>query len=223
VITNGPLRAIIPAVYGIPFHLERFKFDDGGRHDHILDSRFDITAKPPDDAVPGQTMLMLRRLLAERFNLRVHTEMRQMPVYRITAAREGKLGPTLRPSAHDCEVLPAQPLSKQEFDANPRPFCRQTLDNSLVGEPGTRRLASNGPIAQLVYAIQSHVNRPVINATGLAGNFEWELKFAIREGIQSPAPSIFNAFRDQLGLNLQAETGPVEVLVIDSVEMPTPN
>jgi uncharacterized protein (TIGR03435 family) len=214
------LRNIITAAYGVPFHLERFQFDDGGRHNHILNSRFDITAKPPDNAPPGQALLMLRHLLAERFNLRVHTEMRQMPVYRVTVARAGRLGPNLRPSAHECDPLPAHPVAKTAIDPNARPFCRQTLDYE---EPGTRRMTSSGPIAQLVTTVQSHVDRPVIDATELSGNFEWELRFVIKEDILSSAPSVFAAFLDQLGLNLQPETGAVEVLVIDAVEMPTPN
>jgi len=61
----------------IPFYLGKFKFDDGGgRHNDVLDSRFDIIAKPPENVALGQAILMLRRLLAERFNLRVHTKIR---------------------------------------------------------------------------------------------------------------------------------------------------
>ena len=93
---------IIPAAFGIPFYLAKFKFDDGGgRHNVVLDSRFDIIAKPPDNALPGQAIFMLRRLLFERFNLRVHTELRQMPVYRITVAQAGRLGPSMRPSTSE--------------------------------------------------------------------------------------------------------------------------
>lgn len=64
VITNGSLRDIIPAAFGIPFYLAKFKFDDGERHNEVLNSRFDIIAKPPDNAPPGQAIVMLRRLLS---------------------------------------------------------------------------------------------------------------------------------------------------------------
>ena len=71
--------------------------------------------------------------------------------------------------------------------------------------------------------VQSRVNRPVIDATELVGNYEWEFSFAGLAASDSGAPSIFDAFRQQLGLNLKPETGAVEVLVIESVAMPTPN
>jgi uncharacterized protein (TIGR03435 family) len=217
-ITNGALRDIIAAAFGIPFYLAKFKFDDGGRHNEVLDSRFDIIAKPPDNMPPGQAILMLRRLLSERFNLRVHTETRQVSVYRITLAQAGKLGPNMRPSAFECDPLPAYPVLKPDPDA--RPFCPETLDNK---ETNTTKKTSKGPIAHLITTIQGRMNRPVIDSTELTGSYEWELRFQSNERIPSPAPSIFNAFREQLGLNLKPETGPVEVLVIDSVEMPTPN
>lgn len=162
---------------------------------------------------------MIRTLLAERFTLRVHTETRQMPVYAITVARPGKLGPDIRPSTDDCDPLPAHAVGKTQ-DPDARPICRLSYDNQ---EPGIRRMTSSGPMAQLVDAVQRNVNRPVIDAAGLSGSFEWELRFAMRESIQSSAPSIFAAIRDQLGFTLEPRTGPVEVLVIDSVEMPTPN
>lgn len=219
VISNGALRDIIPAAFGIPFYLAKFKFDDGaGRHNVILDSRFDIIAKPPDNAPPGQAILMLRRLLSERFNLRVHTEIRQGPVYRITVAQAGRLGLNMRPSTYECDPLPAYPVMKPDPDA--RPFCPETLADK---ETNTAKKISKGPIAHLIATIQGRMNRPVIDSTELTGSYEWELRFQNNERIPSPAPSIFDAFREQLGLSLKPETGPVEVLVIDSVEMPTPN
>ena len=203
----------------IPFYLGKFKFDDGGgRHNDVLDSRFDIIAKPPENVAPGQAILMLRRLLAERFNLRVHTKIRQGPVYRITVAQAGKLGPSMRISTDECDPLPAYPVMKPDPDA--RPLCRETHDNK---ETNTTKITSKSPIAHLITTVQGRLNRPVIDATELAGSYEWELRFQNNERIPSAAPSIFDAFREQLGLNLKAETGPVEVLVIDSVEQPTPN
>ena len=166
IITNGALRDIIPATFGIPFYLAKFKFDDGGRHNEVLNSRFDITAKPPDNAPPGQAILMLQRLLAERFNLRVHTEIRQMPVYRITVAQAGRLGPSMRPSTYECDPLPAYPVMKPDPDA--RPLCTETLDHK---EATTTRKTSKGPIAQLITTVQGGLNRPVIDATALAGSY----------------------------------------------------
>ncbi len=218
-ITNGALRDIIPAAFGIPFYLAKFRFDDGGgRHNDVLDSRFDIIAKPPENAARGQAILMLRRLLAERFNLRVHTEIRQGPVYSDRGSQAGTLGPSMSPSTYECDPLPAYPVMKPDPDA--RPLCRETHDST---ETNTTKITSKSPIAHLITTVQGRLNRPVIDATELAGSYEWELRFQNIERIPSAAPSVFVAFRGQLGLNLKAETGPVEVLVIDSVGMPTAN
>src|SRR5688572_19486756 len=78
-ITNGELRSIIARAYGIDSALERLAMSGGP--DDILTMRFDITAKPPDLAPPGQQLAMLQVLLTERFKLRVHRETRQVPLY----------------------------------------------------------------------------------------------------------------------------------------------
>jgi uncharacterized protein (TIGR03435 family) len=124
----------------------------------------------------------------------------------------------MRISTDECDPLPAYPVMKPDPDA--RPLCRETHDNK---ETNTTKITSKSPIAHLITTVQGRLNRPVIDATELAGSYEWELRFQNNERIPSAAPSIFDAFREQLGLNLKAETGPVEVLVIDSVEQPTPN
>jgi uncharacterized protein (TIGR03435 family) len=67
--------------------------------------------------------------------------------------------------------------------------------------------------------LQSNLQRPVINSTGLEGNYEWEMAFGSRPDV----PNIFTALEDQLGLILDERMGPWEVIVIDDVRMPTPN
>ncbi len=70
---------------------------------------------------------------------------------------------------------------------------------------------------------QPYLDRPVVDMTGLTGNFEWEVAFAPVDTSKSELPTILSAFEDQLGLKFESRTGPYDVIVIDDVRMPTPN
>lgn len=80
-----------------------------------------------------------------------------------------------------------------------------------------------GPVSELTQRMQPYVDRPVVNETGLAGNFTWHLTFGFGPNASADAPHIVTAIQEQLGLRLEPRQAPVEVLVIDSVEMPTPD
>jgi uncharacterized protein (TIGR03435 family) len=71
------------------------------------------------------------------------------------------------------------------------------------------------------------LERPVIDQTGLAGGYDFELKFAPEAGqrptVDSVTASVFAALQEQLGLKLESGRGAVDVVIIDSVEPPTPN
>jgi uncharacterized protein (TIGR03435 family) len=78
--------------------------------------------------------------------------------------------------------------------------------------------------------LSRRVGRPVINRTGLAGEFQFELSWlqdmqavAAAPAAANDGPSLFSALQEQLGLKLEPSRGPVEFLVIESVERPTPN
>ena len=64
------------------------------------------------------------------------------------------------------------------------------------------------------------MERKVLNQTGLTGAFDFKLEFASADAIDSPLPSLFTALQEQLGLKLEAGSGPVEVLVVDHAEKP---
>ena len=221
-ITNMTLRMLIVQAYGIEFTIERFALVGGP--DRLLATRYDITAKPPDGVhTRPQVQLMLRALLADRFKLRTHTETREVPIYAMTVARDGRLGPEMRPSSHDCPALFA--AGARPSDPNPpldrrgKGLCWNNFDFGA-----TQGVRFAGPMAALVTrGAQPYVDRPVIDATGLSGNYEWQLTFTMRPTPESEASSIFTAFQEQLGLKLEPRTGPYEVRVIDSVEAPTPN
>lgn len=214
-ITNAPLEAIITRAYlGTAFN-RQYAFE-APANNQVLSTRFDIVAKPPDDAPPGQTLLMLKNLLAERFKLRVHTETRQVPVYALTAARDGRPGEHLRRSTQACELSSViQALADSSVDVAGRNACRQIA----TADAGMRVLGGTGPIALIVEALQRSSDRPLIDATGFAGIYEWQLRFPFSPG----ADAMLMAVEEQLGLRVERRMGPIDVLIVDSVEMPTPN
>jgi uncharacterized protein (TIGR03435 family) len=215
---NAPLRTLIVRAYEIPVSAERFTLQGGP--DSLLALRFDVSANEPEGTPSGQTMAMLRTLLAERFDLRIHREMRQMPIYALTLAREGALGPNLRRSSLDCTAFTAAGGKRGDATA-PRSADGQELcvGDRITGAALTLQHA--GPLAQLVTRAQRGSSGR--HATGLTGSYDWRIAFSLRDQIDSTMPSIYTALREQLGLRLEPRTGPVEVLVIDSVKRPTPD
>jgi uncharacterized protein (TIGR03435 family) len=223
VITNAPLRDIIGRAYGLDLTMDRFAMTGGP--EEVLAARFDITAKPPDEAPPSDKVLMLRSLLADRFNLEIHRETRQMPIYALTVVRDGRLGPQLRRSAQDCVAFykgrEEDPGLAEPRNAEGQPLCRRNVTYSRAGA-GTR-LAYASQVDVLVLRIQPFFDLPVVDATDLAGSFEWALSWGGRTDADSPGLTIAQALEEQLGLKIERRVGPREILVIDSATMPTPN
>ena len=91
--------------------------------------------------------------------------------------------------------------------------------------PGGIGLREAGPISLLVSKAQAFADRLLVDMTGLQGTFEWQVAFSLQPNppIDAELPSIATAFQEQLGLKLEPRTGPIEVLVIDHVEPPTPD
>jgi len=225
-ITNSTLDTIIRDAYQLEASSAHFRLVVP-RDSPLFSSwdlRFDIQAKPPDNAPPGQQFAMLRTLLADRFKLRAHSETRETPVYALSVVREGRLGPLLRSSSVQCNALHDSTAFKEFVEArggDGRVLCNAPRDGSI---PGERVIRSAGPIGDLVKSLNVTMDRPVLDETGLAGTFEWTLSFgATQEAIAAGATRIGTAIQEQLGLKLERKTAPFEVLVIDSVEMPAEN
>ena len=231
-VTNMPLRTLIMNAY----QLQSSQLI--GAPDWIATERFDIVAKMAEDtnsaqgaARPGDTRLMLRPLLAERFRLEVHNEQRELPIYALVVAnRDGQLGASLRRSDIDCVALAATtPTAPQPPNAD-RPTCGMRLTPGLL-------TAGAIPLSQFTNALAPFLERIVINRTELVGNFDMDLSWTpeqVPQGTPPPGapplpaidpsgPSIFTAIQEQLGLKLESTKGPVDVLVIDHVEQPTPD
>jgi uncharacterized protein (TIGR03435 family) len=219
--TNMPLRLLIADAYDIR-QFQRFMLVGGP--EELLAERYDIQARSPEPAPEGQHFAMLRSLLVDRFRLRVHRETRQIPTYAVTIAREGALGPDLRSSPHDCAAFAAAGGRRTDENA---PTGADGQAVCFVGDSfraGLLTKQNAGPLTQLLARVQGFVDRPLSDATGLTGSYQWRLEFsASGPTADSPHPSIYTAFREQLGLKLEPRTGPVDMLVIDSVERPRPD
>lgn len=226
---NAPLARIISYAFGVR--------DDQmtGAPAWSLAERFDITAKYPagPQPSPAQVAQMLRGLLADRFKLQTHTDTREGSTFALVLARrDGRLGPKLKPRAFDCAAY----LAKKSTDVAEE---RQKVFPPLCAPPISspqRIWASVRPIDALASAIARQVGRPVIDRTGLTGNYDFDLAWSPAPGTsrgtldaapRGPQPddglSLFTALEEQLGLKLESTRGPVDVLVIDHVERPTPD
>jgi uncharacterized protein (TIGR03435 family) len=226
--TNTTLRILIRNAYQIDGVLERYLLIIPGPLTRIVGSstgdgpdvpRFDVVGKPPDNTQPPDRRAMMRALLEDRFTLRVHRESRQMPAYALTIARAGRLGPNLVPSKFDCQSWLTQRraggAAPEPVDARGDSWCLYLINPSRPLE----RFA--GPMRVLMQRIQPYVDRPIVDATGLSGNYEWMLSGAWGPTPPADAPGMFTALQDQLGLKLEARQAAVEVLVVDSVQLPT--
>jgi uncharacterized protein (TIGR03435 family) len=218
--TNATLGSIIRLAYGLR------DFQTVGAPEWVDIDRFDIQARGPQGAAESDAPRRLQSLLAERFALRVHREKRDRPIYALVLARaDGSLGPRLRQS----QTLSAGGLGNNQ--------C------TPPGPPGPFNMRLCGvTIARLVERyLPMYSDRLVVDRTGLSGGFDFVLHFDNRpipgagpfgglpptpQAAEPAAPdavSIFTALEEQLGLKLEPQTAPMEVLVIDHVERPTPN
>ena len=207
VARNHSVKTLVCAAY----NLTPRAVSGGG--DWVESEHFDITAKPPGEVRPNldEQMTMLRKLLAERFQLTFHREPKDLPIYALTVA---KSGPKLR-------------------DGTPTPDGPKALI-FVLSPKGVTLPARNTSIAEFTSVMQrAAVDRPVIDRTGLTGRYDFDLEWTPnesqfsgqgpKEGPESTNPDLFTAIQQQLGLRLEATRGPVQTFVIDRVERPTDN
>ena len=179
----------------------------------VESDKFDITGKPEGEGQPNpnQFKTMLQKLLADRFQLTLHRDKKQLTVYALTV---GKNGPKLTRSEA------ASPLPNLIFRAGNWPVRNATME-------------------EFAGVMQAHLDRPVVDQTGLKGRFDFQLQwtpdetpFASPGGPGEPPkppegadslPDLFTAIQQQLGLKLESTKAQVDVLVIDKVEKPSEN
>jgi uncharacterized protein (TIGR03435 family) len=177
---------------------------------------FDVEAVTGANPSQEQMHAMLRTLLAERFKLRVHAEMRSLPVYELRLDRaDGRVGAALTRVADVCP--PPVPATASADAAAPRIRCGFTVRDGVLSGTGT--------LADIASEL-SVAGRRTVDRTGLAGVYSIDLRWSPDNSAGLPAdapPEIITAVREQTGLRLQAATAPTEVLVIDSAERPEEN
>jgi uncharacterized protein (TIGR03435 family) len=228
--TNVTLRMLLRQAFNVQ------EFQIVGGPDWMTSDRFDVVAKAPEGEFTADLMRpMLRTLLAERFKLVVHNETRDMAIYALVKARnDGKLGPNISPAAIDCA---ATMRGRRGGPPPSPPQPGQKLECGFMIGPG-RMNAGGMPLSNLAQTLSPQVGRIVLDKTELTGNYDLELTYSL-EGLGSvfpgggpplvngaPAPidanqpNLFTALQEQLGLKLDSQRGPVDVIVIDSVQQP---
>lgn len=221
-------------------------------HDRILNepewarsSRFDIEAKvAPEDApklkalTQKQRWAMLLPVLEDRFSLKFHHETRELPVYALVVA---KGGPKLK-EAQTTDSGTDAPPTKPGADSAPPAFHPMLMMHFT--QQGMAIESHSATMASLAQVIAQQVGGTVVDKTGLTGKYDYTLKFTPEDGAgpmmmrmpgggpppdggaqpqEPPAPSLFAALQEQLGLKLEAHKESVDVIVIDHIEQPSPN
>lgn len=229
--SNVTLRELIPMAYGIPQLVATVAIVGGP--DWIDRQRFDIDAKT-DGRQPAERIgRMLRALLEDRFGLKAHKETREMPVYSLVLTGPAdRIGPRLKAATYDCAARYAALARKETPPPLPPPDAQGRATCSGRSIPG--RIYANGlDLESLANNLTPFVGRLVQNRTGLIGGFDYDIEWMPESQtsrfdqpelrVDPNGPSIFTALREQLGLTLDSQRAPVDVVVIDSVELPTPN
>lgn len=190
--------------------------------------RFDVIVNVPEGCTRDQFRLMMRNLLAERFQLKTHMESKDFPAYELVIAKSGL---KLKESGGASE--------------SPKPAAAQAGFPTLPAGPGlvvnfsssgayqlVRTRGQQQPISALARTLRTPGQEPVVDKTGLTGKYDFTLEYAMDPaGARSagdveppPAPVIFTALQEQLGLQLIARKLPFDVVVVESFERtPTGN
>jgi uncharacterized protein (TIGR03435 family) len=243
IATNVTLRLLIRTAY----QLQDFQITGGPGW--LTSDHFDVNAKVPDEframappapgSGPSPLGLMIRALLAERFKLAAHTETKDSPIYALVLARsDGKLGPALKKSETDCAAVFAAARGRGAMPpAGPPPGPGEPMRCGIRIGPGNMAVGGS-PLSQVASSLSLFAGRIVQDRTGLTGNYDFSLTWTPDNMPQRPpgapdvppqingvavdpnGPSLFTAVQEQLGLKLDSQRGPVEVLVIDRVEKP---
>ena len=189
----------------------------------IYSDRYQIEAKaegtPPEAVMLGP---MLRALLEDRFNLKIHRETREIPVYELTVARGGLKMKAVQPGGctlHDISIRPP-PVAQPGVN-----YCRLNIGSMK----GPNRVVDTQAMSIDYFSrnvLMLYMDRPVVDKTGVGGLFDFHLEFAPDEATEpneAAGVSLFTAMQQQLGLKLTPAKGSGYFIVVDSVERPSEN
>lgn len=218
-ITNFSLRMLIGSAFGPELGQG---YQVAGGPDWLEKDRFVVVGQAAGTATRSDMIAMLRTMIVERFGLKYHVESKDVDAYALVLDRtDGKLGPKLQKWDGTCngkEPPPAQPNSTG-------PRCA-----AFFRPPGlVMRGVTMTVLANMLSAQITNLGRPVVDKTGLSGEFDFDLEttfapLAANAGAaDTAAPTVFVALREQLGLKLDPARAGVKVLVVDSAQRPTEN
>lgn len=241
-VTSGPsspthfFRGEIELRYLIVFAYDLPEYRVVGGPEWTDSALWQVSARVARPASRAEMQEMVRSLLADRFGLRSHVETRRLPIYNLVVARrDGRLGPKATPAEVDCVpfLTGARPMKESPVDKGTG-FPRCSSGASFGPEDIAPRL--NGvPMSHLADYVERTLRRRVIDKTGVSGTFDFTLSHrhegtfpVANDGVHPPdqigdTPSLSTALQEQLGLRLESDTGPVDVLVIDDAKRPDPD
>ncbi len=235
--TNWPLSKYIEFAYKITDYQYRSMLSQMPKW-AISPVWFDIEARTATNPTKDQMRLMMQSLLADRFNLVVHWETRQLPVFALVLAKPGKTGPQLQahPTDGPCISIikaPAQaPGSASASGSTVAGVCDDYIVQLVSGQVHVRIVNETMErIAGRLTGSTNYVDRPVVDQTGLKGRYDFSIAFTPDTNDRVPGnfqadttgPTFLEALLEQTDLKLVPQSGPVEVLVIDSVQRPSEN
>jgi uncharacterized protein (TIGR03435 family) len=177
----------------------------------IRTGQFEVDARSGSKVSAEQMQRMVQSLLEDRFKLIAHKEQRDMPYAGIVVARsDGRLGPNLQ----TCDI--GKVPDQSQFFVLPR--------------GGMAKAEVCGPLSALASVATSVLRKVAIDRTGLTGTWAWHVSYLdaaraqrLPPGVAPEAVEFPTALQEQLGLKLTAMQGPIDVVVIDSVQPPTEN
>jgi uncharacterized protein (TIGR03435 family) len=208
---NHTLKTLIQAAYNLTPRAV------SGGPSWVDSDRYEILAETSGNVRPDldEQMSMLRKLLADRFNLKFHREEKEFSIYALTVVKNGL---KLKESTVDPDASPEGPP--------PLVFVLSPESVRLPGRSAT--MAETASVFQ-----RAALDRPVVDRTGLSGRYDFDLEFTPDESMfgglglkgtpESTKPDLFTAMQQQLGLKLEALRGPVDTIVIDHAERPSDN
>jgi uncharacterized protein (TIGR03435 family) len=191
-----------PRIVGGPKWLNSERFDIEAKTDAATEDQLRTLGR---DQRRLETQAMFQQMLVDRFKLSVHWETRELPVYALVVAKNG-------PNLHEAKEADGG----SHISAGTGQFTSQGTTMTEMAQTLTQELSRE-------------LGRVVVDKTGIAGRYDVALKWtpetgmAPTESATDSGPSIFTAIQEQLGLKLESAKGPVQVLVIDHVEMPSEN
>jgi uncharacterized protein (TIGR03435 family) len=228
-VTNMTLKELMVIAYRIqPFQIS-------GGPPWLDSARYDVIAKPEKKPQQGEIQAMLQALLADRFQLTVRRETRELPVYALVLARkDGKLGTGLVESKEGVCTPPDPNKPPPPLEPGKRPAL--SCGQMMMGR--NHLSAVNIPAANMIPMLSRMLGRTIIDKTGLTAKYDITMDWAPDESqtmllppteapkpaaSDTPGPSIFTALQEQLGLKLESQKGPVEIFVVERAEKPSEN